>query len=130
MPGHLHIEATQRTAPPHFAESISVCSSVANLASRLGPRFPQASTPYIANLKPSGKYVMEDLHTVGGTPAVLKYMLKEGYLHGDCLTVTGKTIAENIADLPDLTPGQDVIYSFDVRAQKTWPRAVWKHRTG
>jgi len=68
-----------------------------------------ASTPFIANLKPSGDYVMEDLHTVGGTPAVLKYMLQEGMLHGDCLTVTGKTIAENLADLPGLTPGQDVI---------------------
>uniref|UniRef100_A0A7S3RTG6 dihydroxy-acid dehydratase n=1 Tax=Strombidinopsis acuminata TaxID=141414 RepID=A0A7S3RTG6_9SPIT len=83
-----------------------------------------ASTPYIANLKPSGKYVMEDLHTVGGTPAVLKYMLKEGYLHGDCLTVTGKTIAENIADLPDLTPGQDVIYSFDKPVKSTGHIAI------
>jgi len=59
---------------------------------------------------------MEDLHNVGGTPAVLKYMLKHGYLHGDCMTVTGKTIAENLADLPDLTPGQDVIYPFEARA--------------
>jgi dihydroxy-acid dehydratase len=59
---------------------------------------------------------MEDLHNVGGTPALLKYMLKEGYLHGDCLTVTGKTLAENLADVPDLTPGQDVIYSFQAGA--------------
>lgn len=52
---------------------------------------------------------MEDLHNVGGIPAVMKYMLKEGMLHGDCLTVTGKTIAENLADVPDLKEGQDVI---------------------
>lgn len=69
-------------------------------------------TPYIANLKPSGAYVMEDLHAVGGTPAVLKYMLDEGYLNPDCITVTGKTIAENIAELPGLIPGQDVIKTF------------------
>merc|ERR1711977_39085 len=65
-----------------------------------------ASTPFIADLKPSGRFVMEDLHAVGGTPAVLKYMLEEGYLHGDCLTVTGKTMAENLAELPPLTAGQ------------------------
>ncbi|WP_031425879.1 dihydroxy-acid dehydratase [Flavimarina sp. Hel_I_48] len=67
------------------------------------------STPFLADLKPSGKYLMEDLHNVGGIPAVMKYMLKEGMLHGDCLTVTGKTIAENLADVPDLKEGQDVI---------------------
>jgi len=83
-----------------------------------------ASTPFIANLKPSGKYVMEDLHTVGGTPAVLKYMLEHGYLHGDCMTVTGKTIAENIADLPPLTPGQDVIYPFDKPVKSTGHIAI------
>jgi len=68
-----------------------------------------ASTPYLANLKPSGKYVMEDLHAVGGTPAVLKMMLDEGMLHGDCMTVTGKTLAENLADLDPLSPKQDII---------------------
>merc|ERR1719316_329687 len=62
-----------------------------------------AETPFIANLKPSGKYVMEDLHAVGGTPGVLKYMLEQGQLHGDCMTVTGKTMAENLAELPGLT---------------------------
>lgn len=67
------------------------------------------STPFLADLKPSGKYLMEDLHNVGGIPAVMKYMLKEGMLHGDCLTVTGKTIAENLADVPDLKEGQNVI---------------------
>jgi len=65
--------------------------------------------PFLADLKPSGKYLMEDLHQVGGTPAVLRYLLSKGVLHGDCLTVTGKTLAENLADLPDLSPGQDVI---------------------
>ena len=83
-----------------------------------------AETPFIADLKPSGKYVMEDLHTVGGTPAVLKYMLQEGYLHGDCLTVTGKTIAENLADLPGLQPGQDVIGTFDKPVKPTGHIAV------
>ncbi|MCR9250573.1 MAG: dihydroxy-acid dehydratase [bacterium] len=70
------------------------------------------STPFIADLKPSGKYLMEDLHNVGGVPAVMKSLLKEGYLHGDCLTVTGKTLAENIEEGPALKEGQDVIYSF------------------
>jgi len=55
---------------------------------------------------------MEDLHAVGGTPAVLKYMLESGYLHGDCMTVTGKTMEENLAELPGLSPGQEVIGSF------------------
>ena len=65
--------------------------------------------PYIADLKPSGKYVQEDLHRVGGTPAVLKYLLEEGLLEGDCLTVTGKTLAENLKDLPGLQEGQPII---------------------
>ncbi|MCA9099859.1 MAG: dihydroxy-acid dehydratase, partial [Planctomycetales bacterium] len=69
--------------------------------------------PFIADLKPSGRYVQEDLHAVGGTPAVMKYLLAEGLLDGDCLTVTGKTIAENIADLPGLAEGQDVIATLD-----------------
>lgn len=67
------------------------------------------TTPYIADLKPSGKYLMEDLHKVGGVPAVLKYLLKNGLLHGECLTVTGKTLAENLEEVPDLTQGQDII---------------------
>ncbi len=65
--------------------------------------------PFIADLKPSGQYVMEDLHQVGGVPAVLKYLLANGLIHGDCLTVTGRSLAENLADLPDLTPGQAII---------------------
>jgi len=70
-------------------------------------------TPFLADLKPSGKYLMEDLHMVGGTPAVMKMLLKEGYLKGDCLTVTGKTLAENIAELPDLKADQSVIHPVD-----------------
>jgi len=66
-------------------------------------------TPYLADLKPSGKYLMEDLHYVGGTPGLMKYLLKEGYLKGDCLTVTGKTLAENLTGADDLKPGQDII---------------------
>ncbi|MEO9804355.1 MAG: dihydroxy-acid dehydratase [Reichenbachiella sp.] len=70
------------------------------------------STPFIADLKPSGKYLMEDLHLVGGVPGVMKALLKEGYLHGDCMTVTGKTLAENIEAGPSLKEGQKVIHSF------------------
>ncbi len=66
-------------------------------------------TPVLADLKPSGKYLMQDLHDHGGTPAVMKYLLKEGLLHGDCLTVTGKTIAENLENVPDLDFSQQKI---------------------
>lgn len=69
--------------------------------------------PYLADLKPSGQYVMEDLHNVGGTPAVMKYLLEKGLLNGDCLTVTGKTIAENLAELPGLSPGQQIIHPLE-----------------
>ncbi|MGH8509592.1 MAG: dihydroxy-acid dehydratase, partial [Gammaproteobacteria bacterium] len=66
-------------------------------------------TPYLADLKPSGSYVMEDLHEIGGTPAVMKYLLENGLLRGDCLTVTGKTVAQNLAAVTALTPGQDLL---------------------
>ncbi|MBW7885170.1 MAG: dihydroxy-acid dehydratase [Caldilineaceae bacterium] len=66
-------------------------------------------TPLLADLKPSGRYVMEDLYQVGGVPAVMKLLLDAGLLHGDCLTVTGKSVAENVADLPGLSEGQDII---------------------
>ncbi len=66
-------------------------------------------TPFLANLKPSGKYVMEDLFEVGGIPAVMKYLLNNNMLHGDCMTVTGKTIAENYADVAPLSENQSVI---------------------
>ncbi|HQR93380.1 MAG: dihydroxy-acid dehydratase [Bacteroidetes bacterium 24-39-8] len=59
-------------------------------------------TPVLADFKPSGKYLMQDLHQYGGVPAVMKYLLQKGFLHGDCLTVTGKTIAKNLANMPDL----------------------------
>jgi dihydroxy-acid dehydratase len=65
--------------------------------------------PYLADLKPSGKFVQEDLHSIGGTPAVMKYLLAEGYLNGDCMTVTGMTLAENVAGLPGLKPGQKIV---------------------
>lgn len=65
--------------------------------------------PMLADLKPSGKYVQEELHAAGGTPAVMKLLLAEGLIDGSCLTVTGKTIGENLADLPDLKDGQDVV---------------------
>jgi dihydroxy-acid dehydratase len=70
-------------------------------------------TPYLSDLKPSGPYVMEDLHNVGGTPAVMKYLLKNKLLDGSCMTVTGKTLAENLRDLPDLTPGQKILMPLD-----------------
>src|SRR6056297_74372 len=67
------------------------------------------TTPFLADLKPSGKFLMEDLHRAGGIPAVMKFMLENGMLYGDCLTVTGKTIAENLAELPGLKEGQKII---------------------
>lgn len=68
--------------------------------------------PFLADLKPSGLYVMEDLHTVGGIPAVMRFLIKEGLMSGDCMTVTGKTISENLEKIPDLTEGQKVIHSL------------------
>ncbi len=70
------------------------------------------STPFIADLKPSGEYLMQHLHDVGGIPAVMKLMLEEGYLHGDCLTVTGKTLSENLEKVVSLKSGQKVIRPF------------------
>ncbi|WP_149275697.1 dihydroxy-acid dehydratase [Pareuzebyella sediminis] len=77
------------------------------------------STPFLADLKPSGKYLMEDLHRVGGTPAVMKFMLDNGMLHGDCLTITGKTVAENLAELPGLQEGQEVVKPLSAPIKKT-----------
>ncbi|MGA0415259.1 MAG: dihydroxy-acid dehydratase [Flavobacteriaceae bacterium] len=71
------------------------------------------TTPFLADLKPSGKYLMKDLHQIGGVPAVLKFMLAHGMLHGDCMTVTGKTLAENLQDVPDLQAGQAIILPLD-----------------
>ena len=66
--------------------------------------------PLLSDFKPSGKYVMEDLHSVGGLPAVMKMLLAGGALRGDCLTVTGKTVAENLKDLPELAAGQEIVH--------------------
>ena len=66
-------------------------------------------TPFIADLKPSGKYLMEDLHEIGGIPVVLKYLLDKGYLHGECMTVTGKSLEENLSEVSQLNFEQDVI---------------------
>jgi dihydroxy-acid dehydratase len=76
-------------------------------------------TPFLADLKPSGRYVMEDLFKVGGTPALLKMLLRQGVLDGSCMTVTGKTLAENLKDAPDLTPGQQVIRPWRDPIQET-----------
>ena len=75
-------------------------------------------TPMLADFKPSGKYVMEDLQEQGGTPAVLKFMLENGMLHGDCLTVTGKTMAENLAEIPGLKLGQEIVQPLDKPIKK------------
>lgn len=69
--------------------------------------------PFLADLKPSGKYVMEDVHLIGGIPAVMKYLLNKGVINGDCLTVTGKTVAENLADVPELKSGQQIIFPWE-----------------
>jgi len=75
--------------------------------------------PYLADLKPSGEYLMEDLHNVGGIPAVMKFLLKEGLLDGNCMTVTGKTLGENLEDVPDLKSGQKIIRPLSNPLKKT-----------
>src|SRR5690625_4473906 len=81
----------------------------------------QQQVPHIADLKPSGKYVRSEERRVGGVQAVMKLLLEHGYLHGDCLTVTGKTVAENLADVTSLTEGQDVITPIDQPKRKDGP---------
>ena len=76
-------------------------------------------TPYIANLKPSGKYLMENLHEIGGIPVILKYMLDTGFLHGDCLTVTGKTLEENLRSIKSLSFDQDIIMPLENPIKKS-----------
>ncbi|MBL7709051.1 MAG: dihydroxy-acid dehydratase [Chitinophagaceae bacterium] len=77
-------------------------------------------TPVLADFKPSGKYLMQDLHQHGGIPSVMKYLLQQGLLHGDCLTVTGKTVAENLAGVPDLNfDTQKIIYPVEQPLKKT-----------
>lgn len=75
--------------------------------------------PYIADLKPSGKFVQEDLHSIGGTPAAMKYLLEKGYMNGDCMTVTGKTLGENLESVPSLKEGQTIIQPVEKPIKKT-----------
>ncbi|TWU65601.1 MULTISPECIES: dihydroxy-acid dehydratase [Crateriforma] len=75
--------------------------------------------PYLADLKPSGRFVQEDLHSIGGTPAVMKYLLKEGLMDGSCLTVTGKTLAENLDSVPGLKEGQTIVHTVDAPIKKS-----------
>lgn len=86
----------------------------------------QKEVPHLADLRPSGKYVMQDLHEAGGVPAVMKMLYEAGYLHGDCLTVTGKTIAENLAEVAGLKEGQEVIMPLDKPKREDGPLIVLK----
>lgn len=77
-------------------------------------------TPLIGDLKPSGKYLMEDVHSIGGIPAIMKYLLENGYLHGDCMTVTGKTLAENLAEVEAIEfEEQDIVYQKENALKKS-----------
>lgn len=84
------------------------------------------TTPILTNMKPAGKYVMEDLYAAGGVQMVMKMLLDRGLLHGDCLTVTGKTVAENLEQVEVTLEGQDVIHSFDTPEQPRGPIAILK----
>src|SRR5690625_1015905 len=84
----------------------------------------QKKTPHIADLRPSGKFVMEDLHHVGGVQAVMKLLLDADLLHGDCLTVTGKTVRENLTKSPDLKEGQEIITPLDQPLREDGPLVI------
>lgn len=84
----------------------------------------QKKVPHLADLKPSGKYVFRDLYSVGGVQAVMKYLYENGYLHGDCMTVTGKTLAENLKDAPSLKEGQKVIMPLEHPKRKDGPLII------
>lgn len=86
----------------------------------------QERVPHLADLKPSGKYVFQDLFNVGGVPAFMKYLLKNGFLHGDRITCTGKTVAENLENFADLTPGQDVIMPLENPKRADGPVIILK----
>src|SRR5690554_3055415 len=75
--------------------------------------------PYLADLKPSGQYLMEDLHDIGGIPGVMKFLLKEGVLDGNCMTVTGKTLGENLEEVPDFPANQKIIRPINQPLKKT-----------
>ncbi|MBW7460698.1 dihydroxy-acid dehydratase, partial [Paenibacillus sepulcri] len=80
--------------------------------------------PHLADLKPSGKYVMQDLNDIGGVPGVMKLLLDQGFLHGDCMTVTGRTLAENLAEAAPLQENQDIIRPFDNPLKQSGPLVV------
>jgi dihydroxy-acid dehydratase len=82
--------------------------------------------PYLADLKPSGRFVQEDLHAAGGIPAVMKYLLEAGLLNGDCLTVTGRTLAQNLADAGDLAPDQEIIRPLENPVKTTGHLQIMK----
>ncbi|MDF2660900.1 MAG: ilvD 2 [Paenibacillus sp.] len=86
----------------------------------------RAKVPHIADLKPSGKYAMQDLNDIGGVPGVMKLLLDQGLLHGDCMTVTGQTLAENLAEARPLREQQDIIRPFDSPLKPTGPLVVLK----
>src|SRR5699024_1953822 len=86
----------------------------------------QKEVPHLADLRPSGKYVMQASHEAGGVPAVMEMLYEAGYLHGDCLTVTGKTIAGNLAEVAGLEEGQEVIMPFDRPTREDGPLIVLK----
>lgn len=86
----------------------------------------QESVPHLADLKPSGRYVMQDLYKAGGVQGVMKMLHREGYIHGDCMTVTGRTVAENLAEVDDLKEGQDVIMPLDNPKRADGPLIVLK----
>ena len=82
--------------------------------------------PFLADLKPSGAFGMEDMQGIGGTPALMKYLWQNGFINGDCLTVTGRTVAENLADAPDLAAGQRIIpVSYTHLATTACPPRGW-----
>jgi len=76
-------------------------------------------TPFLADLKPSGKFLMEDVHQLGGTPALMKYLLENNFLNGNCLTVTGNTISQNLENIPPINPKQQVIFPIESPLKKT-----------
>src|SRR5699024_2517373 len=84
----------------------------------------QEKVPHLADLKPSGKYVFQDLYNVGGVQGVMKYLYENGLIHGDCLTVTGKTIAENLEEVEHIKDGQDVVMTLDKRKRADGPLNV------
>ncbi len=86
----------------------------------------QEKVPHLADLKPSGKYVFQDLYNVGGVQGVMKYLYENGLIHGDCLTVTGKTIAENLEEVEHLKDGQDVVMPLDNPKRADGPLIVLK----